>query len=310
LLIINKYLELKTILHTAKYFGVFESNIKKILINNNIPIIFGGVHPQLEEILERYKQNVPLKQIALEFKIPKHMVKEYVKKAGIGIGWERSTFLKRNNLPLESVLKIYDDFGTLAETARHFNTTVSTLRKIISPHRQTNWQLEVQKKVLDNKDFIIEHYNKGWSGKEIANKIGVCHDIIFKYFEEFGLAPREICGFNTSIERQVLQILEELEVKYKHQYHVQIGPTKRDRRIYDFILPDHNLIIEVNGDYWHGNSDKFTELNDIQIKTQKRDAEKYELAISLGHRIIYIWERELKTDVEKVKNKIKNEINL
>ena len=50
------------------------------------------------------------------------------------------------------------------------------------------------------------------------------------------------------------QFLKKLGVEYQYQFEAKdIG------RFYDFYLPKHNLIIEINGDFWHGNPELYKE---------------------------------------------------
>ena len=57
---------------------------------------------------------------------------------------------------------------------------------------------------------------------------------------------------NTKIEMMVKKILENNNISYIHQYKGICG-------IYvDFYLPEYNLVIEVDGDYWHANPNKYS----------------------------------------------------
>lgn len=56
---------------------------------------------------------------------------------------------------------------------------------------------------------------------------------------------------NTKIELKVKDILELNDISYIHQY------DKIKSFYVDFYLPDFNLVIEVDGDYWHANPKKY-----------------------------------------------------
>lgn len=70
---------------------------------------------------------------------------------------------------------------------------------------------------------------------------------------------------------------------------------------YDFIIHEKRILIEVNGDYWHGNPNSFNingsdgkrKLNDIQLKKMEKDKLKLEFATKHNFKIIYIWEEEI-----------------
>jgi very-short-patch-repair endonuclease len=109
----------------------------------------------------------------------------------------------------------------------------------------------------------------------------------------------------TKPEREMNQILLELEVEFEPQKIV-------GKKIFDFYVPQSNLIIEVDGDYWHANSEKYLEsdLNSIQKKNIKNDKFKETLALGSGYRIIRVWESELEKNFLEVKEIIKKEIGL
>lgn len=68
---------------------------------------------------------------------------------------------------------------------------------------------------------------------------------------------------------------------------------------FDFIISD-NILLEVHGDYWHGNPLIYGEdkhpLNERQLYKQSRDTEKKTLAEQIGHRVFYIWESDIKNE--------------
>jgi very-short-patch-repair endonuclease len=58
------------------------------------------------------------------------------------------------------------------------------------------------------------------------------------------------CSKNTKPELMFAEILNKLSIRYETQ-----KPVKRF--ICDFYLPDHHLIVEIDGDYWHANPGAF-----------------------------------------------------
>lgn len=62
----------------------------------------------------------------------------------------------------------------------------------------------------------------------------------------------------------------------------------------DNYLSNYNLIIEVMGDYWHGNPLKFEQLNDTQYKNIIRDNLKRKFIQKYyGVNILYLWEHDI-----------------
>jgi len=81
---------------------------------------------------------------------------------------------------------------------------------------------------------------------------------------------------------------------------------------FDFIIGD-NILLEVNGDYWHANPEVYGKgkrpLNETQQYKVSRDQEKLKLATELGYRIFYIWEQDINNNDWTVLYKIKDIIN-
>ena len=86
------------------------------------------------------------------------------------------------------------------------------------------------------------------------------------------------------------EFLDKLGVKYIYQFEVkEIG------RWYDFYLPDHNLIIEIDGSYYHADprvvkEDKLTPMHKHNMRV---DEYKNKWALSHGIPILRIWEKDI-----------------
>lgn len=70
---------------------------------------------------------------------------------------------------------------------------------------------------------------------------------------------------------------------------------------YDFIIHGKRILIEVQGNYWHGDPNAYNEdgsngkkkLNDMQKRKIQRDKLKLKFAIEKGFKLICIWESEI-----------------
>ena len=71
----------------------------------------------------------------------------------------------------------------------------------------------------------------------------------------------------------------------------------------DFFLKDYNLVIECDGDYWHGNPKFYNhkKLNTIQIKNFDRDRRKEEMLKTNKIDFIRFWEYDIKNNFNTVK---------
>lgn len=100
--------------------------------------------------------------------------------------------------------------------------------------------------------------------------------------------------------------LDKLGVKYTYQFEARdIG------RFFDFYLQDENLIIELDGDFWHGNPDKYKqdELRGHQKRAQRIDEYKTKWALLHGIPILRFWESDVRKNPKKVMTILKEELS-
>lgn len=87
-------------------------------------------------------------------------------------------------------------------------------------------------------------------------------------------------GNETSIEKKVREQLQKNGLRFRSQVCI----CKNKFRI-DFYLPDFELVVECNGDYWHSREHR-----------QKRDKQLEEYVLAKRKKILWLWEREIKTE--------------
>ena len=92
------------------------------------------------------------------------------------------------------------------------------------------------------------------------------------------------------LEKLVADELDKASILYHFQYFInQDGICKS----YDFKIKDKPIIIEVDGDFWHGNPNKkyhYEKVNEIKRNDQLKD----EMAIKRGFKVIRLWESDIK----------------
>lgn len=98
---------------------------------------------------------------------------------------------------------------------------------------------------------------------------------------------------DTKPERLFALILDTLDIKYEKQ-----KPIKKYKC--DFYIPKYNLIVEIDGDYWHANPKKY-KANDIigpSKKTAKKiwesDKTKTHDILNEGYKVLRYWASDLK----------------
>jgi very-short-patch-repair endonuclease len=97
-------------------------------------------------------------------------------------------------------------------------------------------------------------------------------------------------GIYTSLpERQFAQILINKNIKFEHQYEL-CG------KIFDFYIPDKNILIEIDGVYWHNKNNRYA--SNLHSKIKRNDMLKNSIAEQNRVTLIRLWEDELE-DVSK-----------
>jgi G:T-mismatch repair DNA endonuclease (very short patch repair protein) len=101
---------------------------------------------------------------------------------------------------------------------------------------------------------------------------------------------------NTSIEIKIQNFLKEININFESDY-VKGGFS------FDIFIPDKNLIIECQGDYWHRNPLIFKnkKLDKIQKVNIKRDKKKLKYLIKNKYKYLFLWENDIRKNFEFVK---------
>ena len=96
---------------------------------------------------------------------------------------------------------------------------------------------------------------------------------------------------NTKPELKFKSLLEQSGIEFIFQKSL---PWKRGwKKWYDFYIPSLNLLIEVDGIYWHGKGVLDKDLDIRQRQSRENDILKNTLALKLGYNLLRIWEDDL-----------------
>lgn len=107
---------------------------------------------------------------------------------------------------------------------------------------------------------------------------------------------------SSNLEKKFAILLRSFGLEYKQQHRVGY-------KYYDFYLPKYNIIIEVMGDYWHGNKKIFPKLSKMQLENKKNDIYKKKLAIACNYVFLEFWEHIINNNPVYIKRKILESIN-
>jgi len=99
--------------------------------------------------------------------------------------------------------------------------------------------------------------------------------------------------------------LDKLKVRYVYQFEAKdIG------RFYDFYLPDVNLIIEIDGSYFHSDPRLVKEenMNPMQKRNKRVDEYKDRWALMHGIPLIRFWEKDIRENPKMVMDELKKRL--
>lgn len=159
-------------------------------------------------------------------------------------------------------------------------------------------ELCIKRHGCTRKEFISSKSKEMWKNYTSEEKEEHLNKSLWSCNSTINLNKRT---FNTSnLELKVQSYFEQLKIVTIKQYKINVNSNKN--KFYDLFIKEKNLLIEINGDYWHANPKKFNENDLIKypgkiIKAKEKwieDEEKKKIAIQNGYRIIYFWEDELK----------------
>jgi len=111
---------------------------------------------------------------------------------------------------------------------------------------------------------------------------------------------------SSKLEDNFFKILEENNIKCKRFFYV-----KEIKAFYDFKLLEYDVIIEVDGDFWHCNPKTHsTPKYKTQIQNLQKDQIKNKWCIDNNYKLLRFWEYDIKNNLEKVIKKLKQELKI
>lgn len=120
-----------------------------------------------------------------------------------------------------------------------------------------------------------------------------------KHQSDAGKKGFRACHRVSRLELKFQRILKELNIKSIFQFEYELG--------FADILIKPNLILFIDGDFWHGNPIRFKQLSQKQMAQKAKDERQTIFLRFKGYNVIRIWEYDLKNlDDNQIKNLILN----
>ena len=144
---------------------------------------------------------------------------------------------------------------------------------------------------LFNKDWLkFQNHNLEKSSYQIAENLGVYPSTILNKFKKFDI------DYNkknvTYSENIIIELLNEYNINYIYRDRTILKPNELD-----FVIPEHNLAIEINGIYWHGFK---------KGKNSNYHLNKTKECNKNGFQLLHFYDHEVKNKTDLIKSMILN----
>jgi very-short-patch-repair endonuclease len=109
----------------------------------------------------------------------------------------------------------------------------------------------------------------------------------------------------SKLETIFQNILFEQNIENIHSYY-----AKEIKAFYDFYLPKYNILIEVDGDFYHCNPIKYPDgsICKTQTKNIKRDKQKNQWAQDNGFKLLRFWEKDINENPQQIIETLQKEL--
>lgn len=97
------------------------------------------------------------------------------------------------------------------------------------------------------------------------------------------------------LEKLGYSLLDELEIDYEPQCLIA------NKFCVDAFIPLYGIIVQFDGDYWHGNPAKFKTLNHMQAKRVRLDKSQDAYMKKCGYTVVRFWESTIKQNSDCIK---------
>lgn len=291
--ILIKYQEGQSIFTLSKLYNISRGVITTLLNEQNIKV--RNIHQMCNnKRLEKIKRTC-LKKFGVDNASKSNDIKEkkkqtFLKHYGIDNVRKCKDF-RQNHGYNKTMLQRY---GKLSLSNRYYNKN-KWWNQFSHQERQQllkkAWQKSVKKwkYLTEQQKNIIIQKRKNTLYKNYPNGIPVC---------------------SSKLEYRILNICKNNNIKYVHQYFI-------NRHSYDFKF-EKNIILEIQGDYWHANPLFYKGTDVLNHKGKnitasqlwQKDKNNKILAEKYGYKVFYLWENDInKMKDEQILDYIKSIIN-
>ena len=252
------------------------------------------------KVFKNYKYcNDCIKDIKIKDKLEKKIQLENLIKECI--------ICKKNIKTKDSIYSTCGDDKCMKEYRKKINENIKrthwTKRKDYDIIKDKRIKKRKQNDILLNRKYVA--WNKGKTGIYSKETIEKIRNAAIRQMKEGRIKK-------TGQEKIFEEFLIKNNIKYTYSFIYK-------RRQYDFLIHDYKLVVELHGDYWHGNP-KFwdTENNDnnkkklyeTQIMKKKDDIIKKQIIDESMYDFVEFWEYDIHNNFTEVENILINEFKI
>lgn len=254
---------------------------------------FGVDNASKSEIIKNKKKETFIKHYgvdniwkAQQFKdmLNELMLEKYGKKRIVNIDKMIETNMDRYGVPFASQKSDFNEKRE-ATSLEKFGVPNPMQSDLVKTKRQNTIANKTEEERLETSNNISNAQKLRWenmSEEERTTRLEKLHNITL-----------------SAIEKQIGSVLLDLGLGFEHNFYIH---QKDHSWQYDYRLTNISIIIEVNGDYWHANPNKYK--SDDQLifpgnitKTAKqiwkKDRLKSNIAKHYGYKVLYFWEHDI-----------------
>ena len=135
---------------------------------------------------------------------------------------------------------------------------------------------------------------KAWENEELRERQRI--NILNRFLSKKKNSP-------SKLEMVFEKMLIENHIGYETQFNLS-------HRLYDFKIKNTNILVEVDGDFYHTNPNKYVSpICKTQEDVMKNDMKKNLIAKSSGYTLLRFWESDIKNNPQQVITQLLAEIN-
>ena len=197
-----------------------------------------------------------------------------------------------NSITQEKIIKKCECCSNLFETS-NWNSSQKYCSQKCNANQKTINTTQLNQCLYCQKNFtvytsLIKYYKGVYNIGSYCSRKCLCKSNIEK-----NQINGSLNGTNTKPELKFKKILDDNKIFYIFQHVVKYEGGKTPYKVYDFYIPEKNILVEIDGIYWHGKNKKYKELNFTQQKNRINDRVKNKLSKSKGYKLFRIWEDEI-----------------